>query len=204
MTRIIWKMIKDELLLPYFDLKTEYSDLGLPERELVSSSFFTLALGQGLSAAIMNPHSIEMKKAYHSYLALAGLDESCVKYIEFATSIPKAVESVTASQKSEEEYKCIVDTMKRTVNDNLSLEDIAALNHVSVSYVKKLFQRYAGIGAKEYYSTLRYNEVIRLCESGAPIAEIAERLNFSSPEYLSLFFKKRMGVPPGRWRNTKK
>ena len=106
--------------------------------------------------------------------------------------------------KSEEEYKCIVDTMKRTVNDNLSLEDIAALNHVSVSYVKKLFQRYAGIGAKEYYSTLRYNEVIRLCESGAPIAEIAERLNFSSPEYLSLFFKKRMGVPPGRWRNTKK
>ena len=30
MTRIIWKMIKDELLLPYVDLKTEYYDLGLP------------------------------------------------------------------------------------------------------------------------------------------------------------------------------
>ena len=28
MTRIIWKMIKDELLLPYVDLKTEYYDLG--------------------------------------------------------------------------------------------------------------------------------------------------------------------------------
>ena len=33
MTRIIWKMIKDELLLPFVDLKTEYYDLGLPERE---------------------------------------------------------------------------------------------------------------------------------------------------------------------------
>ena len=33
MTRIIWKMIKDELLLPFIDLKTEYYDLGLPERE---------------------------------------------------------------------------------------------------------------------------------------------------------------------------
>lgn len=33
MTRIIWKQIKDELLLPYVDLKTEYYDLGLPERE---------------------------------------------------------------------------------------------------------------------------------------------------------------------------
>ena len=33
MTRIIWKMIKDELLLPFVELKTEYYDLGLPERE---------------------------------------------------------------------------------------------------------------------------------------------------------------------------
>ena len=33
MTRIIWKMIKDELLLPFVDLKTEYYDLGLPKRE---------------------------------------------------------------------------------------------------------------------------------------------------------------------------
>ena len=33
MTRIIWKMIKDDLLLPYVDLKTEYYDLGLPKRD---------------------------------------------------------------------------------------------------------------------------------------------------------------------------
>ena len=33
MTRIIWQQIKDELLLPYVDLKTVYFDLGLPERE---------------------------------------------------------------------------------------------------------------------------------------------------------------------------
>ena len=33
MTRIIWKMIKDELLEPFVDLKTEYYDLGLMERD---------------------------------------------------------------------------------------------------------------------------------------------------------------------------
>ena len=32
MTRILWKIIKDELLLPYIDLKTEYYDLGLEHR----------------------------------------------------------------------------------------------------------------------------------------------------------------------------
>ena len=33
MTRILWQMIKDELLLPFVDLKTEYYDLGLPKRD---------------------------------------------------------------------------------------------------------------------------------------------------------------------------
>ena len=32
MTRILWQMIKDELLTPFIDLKTEYYDLGLEER----------------------------------------------------------------------------------------------------------------------------------------------------------------------------
>ena len=33
MTRILWQDIKDILLTPYIDLKTEYYDLGLPERD---------------------------------------------------------------------------------------------------------------------------------------------------------------------------
>lgn len=36
MTRVIWKMIKDILLSPYIDLKTEYYDLGLKNRDLTS------------------------------------------------------------------------------------------------------------------------------------------------------------------------
>ena len=36
MTRILWKMIKDELLLPFIDLKTEYYDLGLEARNRTS------------------------------------------------------------------------------------------------------------------------------------------------------------------------
>ena len=33
MTRILWQMIKDELILPFVDLKSEYYDLGLPNRD---------------------------------------------------------------------------------------------------------------------------------------------------------------------------
>ncbi|MBR6391227.1 MAG: homocysteine S-methyltransferase family protein [Lachnospiraceae bacterium] len=59
---------------------------GLPARELVTSTFFALALEQGLSAAIMNPHSQEMMKVYYTYRALHDLDENCMDYITFADS----------------------------------------------------------------------------------------------------------------------
>ena len=36
MTRILWKMIKDELVLPFVDLKSEYYDLGLEYRDKTS------------------------------------------------------------------------------------------------------------------------------------------------------------------------
>jgi 5-methyltetrahydrofolate--homocysteine methyltransferase len=61
---------------------------GLPARDTVNAAFFTLALGRGLSAAILNPYSTDMMRAYHAYLALAGLDANCAGYIEFASTIP--------------------------------------------------------------------------------------------------------------------
>ena len=58
---------------------------GLPNREFVTSSFFTLAMQNGLSAAIMNPLQLEMKKAYYTFNLLQGFDENCSAYIEWNT-----------------------------------------------------------------------------------------------------------------------
>ncbi len=56
---------------------------GLPERGALNSSFFLLALENGLSAAILNPASREMISAYKTYCALCGLDEGFADYISF-------------------------------------------------------------------------------------------------------------------------
>ena len=64
---------------------------GLPERDVINAAFFSMTLSAGLSAAIMNPYSVEMMKAYHTYLALAGLDDNCADYIDFVASLPKTV-----------------------------------------------------------------------------------------------------------------
>lgn len=60
---------------------------GLPERETITSTFFSLALENGLSAAIMNPFSEKMKSAYHSFLTLRGYDPNCLNYIDFISSL---------------------------------------------------------------------------------------------------------------------
>ena len=58
---------------------------GLPLREYVTASFFTLCMGAGLSAAIMNPLQGEMIKAWRCYNLLSGRDENCADYIEWST-----------------------------------------------------------------------------------------------------------------------
>lgn len=64
---------------------------GLPNRDAVNGTFFALALENGLSAAIMNPHSADMMKTYYTYKALKGMDENCAAYIEAAESFVPVV-----------------------------------------------------------------------------------------------------------------
>ncbi len=59
---------------------------GLPERPLVNGAFLTLALENGLSAAIMNPCSDEMMRAYRAFNALKGYDDNCQDYIAWCQS----------------------------------------------------------------------------------------------------------------------
>ena len=63
MTRIIWKMIKDELLTPFVELKTEYYDLGLPERDKTDdkvtydASYATKKYGVAVKCATITPNA---------------------------------------------------------------------------------------------------------------------------------------------------
>ncbi len=70
MTRILWKMIKEELLLPYIDLKTEYYDLGLEHRNetddqvTVESAKATMKYGVAVKCATITPNAARMDE-YH-------------------------------------------------------------------------------------------------------------------------------------------
>ena len=76
---------------------------GLPEREIINSAFFNMALTNGLSAGIINPLSDAMMNTYRAFMALRGFDENCEGYI---ANVTKA--AATQSQVQEIDLKTAI------------------------------------------------------------------------------------------------
>ena len=96
---------------------------GLPCRDALNSVFLTLALSNGLSAAIINPFSADIMRAYYSYNALLGLDEGFSDYIKNSENF-LAVKTETAVKQTstENEYKselteAIIKGMRERAHD---------------------------------------------------------------------------------------
>ncbi|MBR6577711.1 MAG: homocysteine S-methyltransferase family protein [Clostridia bacterium] len=144
-------MIKNELGC-HTSLGVSNVSFGLPNRDIINSNFFALALGRGLSAAIMNPYSAEMMNTYYAYRALAGLDENCSDFISSAQAVSTVAQTVTEVKENfaSELQKAIVKGLKDRAgaltealiadNEPLSIvgnEIIPALDTVGVGFEKK-------------------------------------------------------------------
>ena len=65
---------------------------GLPQRELINSGFYMMAMQAGLSAGIINPNAAVMKQVYDAYCVLGGFDENCREYVAKYATLPKPAE----------------------------------------------------------------------------------------------------------------
>jgi len=126
---------------------------GLPQRDVLNSSYFTMALWQGLSCAIMNPYSQEMMKAYYAFCALSGLDTGCCRYMEFADSLKQITAPISqaspedpeaalenAIEKGLKEQAGTLTKQLLTSRDPLSIvqeQVIPALNRVGIGFENK-------------------------------------------------------------------
>lgn len=99
------ELIKNELGV-HTSLGVSNVSFGLPKREIINSNFFAMALNCGLSAAIMNPYSDEMLKAYYAFLAINGIDDKCLEYIGFTDTLQETtITTVEVKNKRSAEYK---------------------------------------------------------------------------------------------------
>ncbi|MBQ3053964.1 MAG: homocysteine S-methyltransferase family protein [Clostridia bacterium] len=134
---------------------------GLPCRNIINSTFFTMALTKGLSCAIMNPYSQDMMQSYYAYMALNGLDNNCSSYIEFAENIdltPAVNAPANASKKTDNEYKsdlqrAIIKGLKEQAGNitKLLLDTTPALTIVNEEIIPALDKVGIGFENKTVY-----------------------------------------------------
>lgn len=97
------KLIKDKLGVKT-SLGVSNISFGLPRRDEVNSIFMSLAFNMGLDCAIMNPYSVAMMQSYYSYMALLGMDEGCMRYIDFASGIKTEITAGYTAEKADVQY----------------------------------------------------------------------------------------------------
>ena len=99
---------------------------GLPRRDVINGVYFTMALENGLSAAIMNPYSDEMMKAYYAFKALSGKDDNCTEYIDFASNLSESVSAPVSSEGKAKSEDSFASGLERAIVKGLK-EDAARL-----------------------------------------------------------------------------
>lgn len=160
----------------------------------VSSGVFTLEPSQ-ISRFLRISDKIH--EFVHSESSMLKGTEVAACLTEFIISLSsKQALSCTSMTRSATEYRHIVSFMSDHVDENLTLSDVAKDNNVSVSYVKLLFSNYAGISPKSYFNQMRLRRAAELLSKGLSVTEISDKMNFSSPNYFSSFYKKHTGLTP--------
>ena len=125
---------------------------GLPERSRINTTFFTMAMHNGLSAGIVNPSSEPMMTAYYSFNALIGEDEQCMEYISKCSQtqdIPKespvskdkesALDEAIIKGLSESAYTATVKLLEQNIDSLTIINEklIPALDIVGKGFEEK-------------------------------------------------------------------
>lgn len=112
------KMIKE-----YLGIKTVLGvsniSFGLPRRELINSTFFAMALNNGLDACIINPCADSMMNTCRAYKALAGIDENCAGYVSTYAGTKAQTTVTTTGEKAQDtpETEPLADVIIKGLKD---------------------------------------------------------------------------------------
>ena len=105
------------------------------------------------------------------------------------------IRSAVCSDDSEN-FGRAVEYMKSNLSIRLCVEEIAVVLNISVSGLKRLFEKYSGLGVHKYFLTLKIKTATEMLEKGIGVGEVAYKLGFSSQGYFSACYKRETGKNP--------
>ncbi len=132
------------------------------------------------------PFLLPMTEAYIRLLLLTLAEES------------EPVELFASSDSCR--FSDAVNYMKANVYDNPGVEEVANACSTSVSTLKRIFEKYAGISVHKYFLKLKLKKAIGLLSSGVNVSDTAQILGFSSQAYFTKAFCREIGSNPSDFK----
>lgn len=96
-------------------------------------------------------------------------------------------------------FKKAISIMNSNMCRIIGVEEIAKQCSVSVSTLKRIFNKYAGLSVHKYFLALKMKTAVELLKSGTSVTETAEKLGFANQSYFSAAFKREMGFSPTKY-----
>ncbi len=95
-------------------------------------------------------------------------------------------------------FKKALQIMNENIDGTILVDRIAKMLNISVSSLKRLFDKYAGMSVHKYFLTLKIKNATLLLKEGHSVSEVSDRLGFSSQGYFSCVFKRETGNKPSQ------
>lgn len=95
-------------------------------------------------------------------------------------------------------FKQALQVMNENIDINFSVEKIANRLNISVSSLKLLFDKYAGMSVHKYFLTLKIKTATIMLKAGLSVSEVSDKLGFSSQGYFSYCYKRETGNNPSQ------
>lgn len=95
-------------------------------------------------------------------------------------------------------FKQALVIMNERVAEQLSVDKLASSLNMSVSSLKRLFDKYAGMSVHKYFLTLKIKTATLMLKGGMTVNEVADALGFSSQGYFSATYKRETGNNPSQ------
>ncbi len=93
-------------------------------------------------------------------------------------------------------FKKALEIMNARVAEQLSVSELAEQLNISISSLKRLFDKYAGISVHKYFLTLKIKTATLMLKGGMSVNEVSDALGFSSQGYFSATYKRETGNNP--------
>ena len=88
--------------------------------------------------------------------------------------------------------------MNTRISQTLSVDELADELNMSISSLKRLFDKYAGMSVHKYFLTLKIKMATVFLKEGMSVNEVSDALGFSSQGYFSATYKRETGNNPSQ------